>query len=88
MLSPEKFSFTNPFSQVQGVAEPESKGILIHWICTSRVHPVPRKGLSHLAVVFDPNIHSLLPDAADHGRPRRSDSCLYANYPLARTSIT
>jgi hypothetical protein len=64
MLSPEKFSFTKPFSQVQGVAEPERKGVLIHWICTSRVRPVRGKGLSHLAVVFDPNIHSLLHPSA------------------------
>jgi len=76
------------FHRFKGMAEPESKAILIHWICTSRVHPVRGKGLSHLVVVFDPDIHSLLPDVADHGRPRRSDSCLYANYPPAPTLNT
>jgi hypothetical protein len=46
------------FSQV---AEAESTGILIHWIGTSRVHPVRGKGLSHLAVVFDPTITLFCP---------------------------
>ena len=38
------------FIDPRGVAAPESKGILIHWICTSRVHPVRGKGLSHLVL--------------------------------------
>ena len=50
--------------------------------------PRPRKGNIPPCWLARPNFHSLLPDAADHGRQRRSELCLFANYPPAPTLNT
>jgi hypothetical protein len=59
---------TKPFDQFNGwaTAQPPkqvaiSRARLLHLICTSRVHPGRGKGISHLAVEFDPNITLFCP---------------------------
>jgi hypothetical protein len=49
----------HPPYPAQAVAN--SRARLLHLICTSRVHPGRGKGISHLAVEFDPNITLFCP---------------------------
>jgi hypothetical protein len=77
-----------PFSPVECVAETFRKRIFGTLDLHIKGAPRPRKGIIPPCSGVRPYNHSLLPDAADHGRPRRSESCLYANYPRAPTLNT